>query len=94
MPKKEKVGVVVSNKMNKTVVVDVKTVKPHPKYKKFMVSTKKYKAHDEKNECNEGDKVKILESKPISRDKTWVVTEIVEKANIETVETPVGNKTK
>lgn len=83
MPKKERVGLVVSNKMDKTVVVSVESYKPHPIYKKFIVSTKKYKAHDAQNECNEGDKVKIIECRPISRHKTWAVAEIIERANIE-----------
>jgi small subunit ribosomal protein S17 len=89
MPKKEKVGVVVSNKMNKTVVVNVEDYKPHPIYKKFIVSTKKYQAHDETNQCNEGDKVRIIESRPLSKHKKWRVTEIIEKANVET-ETKAG----
>lgn len=83
MPKKERVGLVVSNKMDKTVVVSIESYKPHPIYKKFIVSTKKYKAHDENNECNEGDKVKIIECRPISKQKNWAVAEIIEKANIE-----------
>lgn len=84
MPKKEKIGIVVSNKMDKTVVVSVQDYKPHPLYKKFIVSTKKYKAHDEQNECKEGDKVKIIECRPLSRQKRWNVAEIVEHVNVET----------
>lgn len=87
MPRKEKVGVVVSNKMNKTVVVSVEDYKPHPIYKKFIVTTKKYKAHDENNECNEGDKVKIIEHRPISKQKNWCVAEVLVKANVETPDT-------
>ena len=83
MPRKEKVGVVVSNKMNKTVVVSVQSYKPHPIYKKFIVSTKKYMAHDELNECKEGDKVKIVEWRPLSKHKRWNVSEIVERAEVE-----------
>ena len=83
MPRKEKVGVVVSNKMNKTVVVSVQSYKPHPIYKKFIVSTKKYMAHDELNECKEGDKVKIVEWRPLSKNKRWNVSEIVERAEVE-----------
>ena len=79
MPKKEKQGTVVSNKMDKTVVVKVASYDPHPKYKKIMESNKNYKAHDANNVCNEGDVVRIVESKPISGDKRWVVAEIVEK---------------
>lgn len=80
MPKKEKQGVVVSNKMEKTVVVKVASYNPHPKYKKIMESNKNYKAHDEQNICSEGDIVKIIESKPISGGKRWSVLEVVEKA--------------
>lgn len=80
MPKKEKQGVVVSNKMEKTVVVKVASYNPHPKYKKIMESNKNYKAHDEQNICSEGDIVKIIESKPISGSKRWSVLEVVEKA--------------
>ena len=79
MPKKEKQGVVVSNKMDKTAVVKVASYAQHPKYKKIIETTKNYKAHDAKNECNEGDIVRIVESTPISGDKRWVVSEIVEK---------------
>ena len=78
MPKKEKQGVVVSNKMDKTAVVKVAEYNQHPKYKKIIESTKNYKAHDANNECSEGDIVRIVESKPISGDKRWVVSEIVE----------------
>jgi small subunit ribosomal protein S17 len=80
MPKKEKQGVVVSNKMEKTVVVKVASYNPHPKYKKIIESNKNYKAHDEKAICAEGDIVKIIESKPISGGKKWAVLEVVEKA--------------
>ena len=80
MPKKEKQGTVVSNKMDKTVVVKVASYDPHPKYKKIMESNKNYKAHDANNVCNEGDVVRIVESKPISGDKRWVVAEVVEQA--------------
>lgn len=80
MPKKEKQGVVVSNKMDKTIVVKVASYNPHPKYKKIIESNKNYKAHDEQNICTEGDVVKIIESKPISGGKKWSVLEVVEKA--------------
>lgn len=80
MPKKEKQGVVVSNKMEKTVVVKVASYNPHPKYKKIIESNKNYKAHDENKICAEGDIVKIIESKPISGGKRWAVLEVVEKA--------------
>ena len=80
MPKKEKQGVVSSNKMDKTVVVKVAEYRQHPKYKKIIEHTKNYKAHDENNVCKEGDIVRIVESKPISGGKRFVVAEIVEKA--------------
>lgn len=80
MPKKEKQGVVVSNKMDKTIVVKVADYEPHPKYKKIMESNKNYKAHDEGNVCSVGDTVRIVESKPISKDKRWALAEVVEKA--------------
>ena len=80
MPKKEKQGIVVSNKMDKTVVVKVADYEPHPKYKKIMESNKHYKAHDTENVCNEGDIVRIVENRPISGSKRWVVAEVVEKA--------------
>ena len=80
MPKKEKQGTVISNKMDKTVVVKVADYEPHPRYKKIMESNKHYKAHDEGNVCGVGDVVRIVESKPMSKDKRWAVAEIVEKA--------------
>ena len=80
MPKKVKQGMVVSNKMDKTVVVKVADYEPHPKYKKIMETTKHYKAHDEQNQCEEGDVIRIIESKPISGGKRWTLESIVEKA--------------
>ena len=80
MPKKEKQGVVVSNKMDKTAVVKVAEYNPHPKYKKIIETNKNYKAHDENNECGIGDTVRIIESKPISGGKRWTLESIVEKA--------------
>lgn len=80
MPKKEKQGVVVSNKMDKTAVVKVAEYNPHPKYKKIMETTKNYKAHDPSNTCDEGDVVRIVESKPVSGDKRWQVVEVIQKA--------------
>ena len=80
MPKKEKQGVVISNKMDKTIVVKVADYEPHPKYKKIIESNKNYKAHDEGNICNEGDIVRIVESRPISGSKRWTLAEVVEKA--------------
>ena len=80
MPKKVKQGVVTSDKMDKTIVVKVASYNPHPKYKKIIESNKNYKAHDAENVCNEGDIVRIVESKPISGGKRWVVAEVVEQA--------------
>jgi small subunit ribosomal protein S17 len=80
MPKKELVGKVVSNKMEKTIVVAIESRFPHPKYEKQMVKTKKFKAHDEKNECGVGDSVRIQECKPLSKDKTFTLVEIIEKS--------------
>jgi len=77
MAVKERVGVVVSNKMDKTVVVAVENRSPHPKYGKIVVNTKKFKAHDEENKCKEGDRVRIQETRPLSRTKRWVVAEIL-----------------
>ncbi len=78
--RKRLVGVVTSDKMDKTVVVAVTTTKRHPKYGKVMRLVKKYKAHDENNDCREGDQVLIVESRPISRDKRWSVVTIQERA--------------
>ncbi|MBB5022414.1 30S ribosomal protein S17 [Desulfurispira natronophila] len=74
------IGVVLSDKMDKTVTVAVESRKRHPKYKKFVKYRKKYKAHDEENQCNQGDTVRIVESRPLSKEKHWVVTEIMERA--------------
>ena len=79
--RKRMVGTVTSDKMDKTVVVAVTTVKQHLLYKKTIKLTKKYNAHDETNECNIGDRVQIIESKPLSRHKRWSVMEILERAN-------------
>ncbi|HID15650.1 MAG TPA: 30S ribosomal protein S17 [Candidatus Atribacteria bacterium] len=78
--KKELVGTVTSDKMDKTVVVTVETMFMHPLYKKTVKKRKKYMAHDENNECKIGDRVKILESRPLSARKRWKVVEIVERA--------------
>lgn len=78
--RKERIGVVSSNKMQKSIVVsEVKRVK-HPMYGKFVLNTKKYVAHDENNDCNEGDKVRIMETRPLSRSKRWRLVEILERA--------------
>ncbi|MDR1631092.1 MAG: 30S ribosomal protein S17 [Oscillospiraceae bacterium] len=78
--RKERVGVVTSDKMDKTVVVSVKDKVKHPLYKKIINRTIKLKAHDEKNECGIGDRVLVMETRPISKDKRWRVVEIIEKA--------------
>jgi len=80
VPKKEKVGHVVSNKMNKTVVVEVAEYNPHPIYKKIIATTKNYLANDAKEICGEGDRVKIVENRPMSKSKRWCVTEVLQKA--------------
>lgn len=73
-------GRVVSNKMNKTIVVEIGMRKLHKLYKKYITRSKKVKAHDAKNECNIGDTVRIVESRPLSKDKHWRLLEIVERA--------------
>ena len=78
--RKERVGVIVSDKMDKTVVVAVTDKRKDPLYKKTITRTKKFKAHDENNECGVGDTVRIAETRKLSRDKNWRVVEIVEKA--------------
>ena len=78
--RKERVGVVTSNKMDKTITVAVKWKEKHPIYGKFVNKTKKYHAHDEKNECGIGDTVRLMETRPLSKMKRWRVVEIVEKA--------------
>ncbi len=78
--RKERIGIVTSNKMDKSVVVtEVKKVK-HPKYHKFVLRRKKYMAHDEKNDANIGDKVRIMETRPLSKNKRWRIVEIIERA--------------
>lgn len=78
--RKTRVGTVVSDKMDKTVVVLVETMVEHPLYKKRVKQSKKYKAHDEENTCRVGDKVRIMETRPLSKDKNWRVAEIIERA--------------
>ena len=78
--RKTLVGVVTSDKMDKTVVVTVKDKIKHPLYKKIVNRTIKFKAHDENNECGVGDRVLIMETRPLSKDKRWRVVEIIEKA--------------
>ena len=78
--RKTMIGVVTSDKMDKTVVVTIKDRVKHPLYKKIVDKSVKYKAHDENNECGVGDKVQIMECRPMSKDKNWRVVEIIEKA--------------
>ena len=78
--RKTRVGVVVSNKMEKTVVVAIKERVKHPLYGKIVNRTKTFKAHDEQNECGIGDTVRVVETRPLSKEKRWRVVEIVEKA--------------
>jgi small subunit ribosomal protein S17 len=78
--RKERTGVVFSNKMDKSITVAVKWKEKHPIYGKFVNKTKKYHAHDEKNECNIGDRVRVMETRPLSKDKRWRLVEIIEKA--------------
>ena len=78
--RKTKVGMVVSDKMDKTIVVAIEDRVQHPLYKKILKRTYKLKAHDENNECGVGDKVRVMETRPLSKDKRWRLVEIVEKA--------------
>ena len=78
--RKTRQGVVISNKMDKTIVIAAKFKEKHPIYGKFVQKTKKYHAHDEKNECNIGDTVLIMETRPLSKTKRWRLVQIVEKA--------------
>ena len=78
--RKEKIGIVVSNKMKKSIVVMVKRKFKHPIYGKFINKSKKFIAHDEENKCNEGDMVKITETRPLSKNKCWRLVEIIERA--------------
>ncbi len=78
--RKERIGLVVSNKMDKTIVVAEKRKVKHPIYGKFVNKTTKFHAHDEKNDCNIGDVVKIMETRPLSKNKRWRLVEIVERA--------------
>ena len=78
MAVKERVGEVVSDKMDKTIVVAIENRSPHPKYGKIVVRTKKYKVHDAENQCKIGDRVRIRETRPLSKTKCWKVEEIIE----------------
>ncbi len=78
---KERLGIIVSDKMDKTVVVAVESRVPHPKYGKIVVRTKRYKVHDADNSCSVGDRVRIRETRPLSRTKRWAVADILTSAN-------------
>lgn len=78
--RKTRVGTVVSDKMDKTIVVAIEDNVSHPLYKKIIKRTVKFKAHDEKNEAKAGDRVKIMETRPLSKDKRWRLVEVIEKA--------------
>ena len=78
--RKTRTGIVVSDKMDKTIVVKLTTRVQHPLYKKFIQKTTRIKAHDENNECGIGDTVKVMETRPLSKDKRWRLVEIIEKA--------------
>jgi small subunit ribosomal protein S17 len=78
--KKEFIGLVKSDKMDKTIVVSIETLALHPLYKKYVKRTKKVKAHDEKNEAKPGDRVRVIECRPISKEKCWRLVEIIERA--------------
>ena len=78
--RKTRTGVVVSDKMDKTIVVAIRTRVKHPLYGKIMNRTKRFKAHDENNECGIGDTVRVMETRPLSKDKCWRLVEIIEKA--------------
>ena len=78
--RKTRVGKVISNKMDKTIVVAIEDHVKHPLYKKIVKKTYKLKAHDENNECNIGDRVKVMETRPLSKDKRWRLVEVMERA--------------
>ena len=78
--RKERIGVVVSNKMDKSIVVLIERKVKHPKYGKFVKKSTKFMAHNEKNECNIGDTVRIMETRPLSKNKCWRLVEIIERA--------------
>lgn len=78
--RKERIGVVISNKMEKSVVVEIERKEKHPIYGKFVKKTSRFHAHDEANDCNIGDTVKIMETRPLSKTKCWRVVEIIERA--------------
>ena len=78
--RKERIGLVISDKMDKSIVVEIERKEKHPIYGKFVKKTTKFTAHDEKNDCNAGDTVRIMETKPLSKNKCWRLVEIIERA--------------
>ena len=78
--RKTRVGIVVSDKMDKTCVVEIRTRVKHPLYGKIMNRTKRFKVHDEENQCGVGDTIRVMETRPLSKDKHWRLVEIIEKA--------------
>ncbi len=78
--RKERIGLVVSDKMDKSIIVEIERKEKHPIYGKFVKRTTKFTAHDETNDCNEGDTVKIMETRPLSKNKCWRLVEIIERA--------------
>ena len=78
--RKERVGIVISNKMEKSIVVSIERKVKHPLYGKFVKKTSKFIAHDQENTCNEGDVVKIMETRPLSKNKNWRLVEVIERA--------------
>jgi len=78
--RKERIGIVSSNRMNKSIVVSIERKVKHPLYGKFVKKTSRFVAHDEDNTCNEGDTVKIMETRPLSKSKNWRLVEIIERA--------------
>ena len=82
MPVKEKIGIVISDKMEKTIVIKIENRYPHPIYSKTMVKTKKYLVHDEKNECNIGDQILVQECRPLSRRKRWTLAKVLSKSSL------------
>jgi len=78
--RKERIGIVASDKMNKSIVVSVERKVKHPKYGKFVKKTTKFVAHDENNDCHEGDTVRIMETRPLSKSKNWRLVEVIERA--------------
>jgi len=78
--RKERIGLVISNKMDKSIIVEIERKEKHPIYGKFVKRTTKFTAHDEANDCNEGDTVRIMETRPLSKNKCWRLVEIIERA--------------